>query len=60
MEVKKMYFGVGQERGNEVDSENAFRYAMERIAHGTPEEQREFIEWFYSGNWVQGDKFEQQ
>jgi len=25
---------------------------MERLSQGTPEEQQEFIEWFYSGNWV--------
>lgn len=50
-----MYMGLFQEQGNEVNSEDAFRYAMERLAQGTPEEQQEFVEWFYSGNWIEED-----
>lgn len=35
-----------------VPEENAYDYAIERIIHGSFEEKREFIEWFYSDNWV--------
>lgn len=50
-----MYVGICKERGIIVVDENAFRYALERIVHGTPEEQQEFVAWFYSGNWVKED-----
>lgn len=51
-----LYIGIFAEKGIVVDKENAFRYAMERIAHGTPEEQQEFIEWFYSSNWIEEEE----
>lgn len=47
-----MRVGICKERGIVVSDDQAFRYALERIAHGKPEEQQEFVEWFYSGNWV--------
>ncbi len=36
-----------------VPKEDEFRYALERVQNGTDEEKAEFVEWFYSGNWVQ-------
>lgn len=47
-----LYIGIFEEKGIVVDKENAFRYALERVVNGKPEVQREFVEWFYSGNWV--------
>lgn len=35
-----------------VPEEDAYDYAMERLSLGTDEEKKEFVEWFYSGNWV--------
>lgn len=35
-----------------VPERNAFDFAIERILGGTEEEKEEFIEWFYSGNWI--------
>lgn len=35
-----------------VREKDAYRYALERISHGTDEEKQEFVEWFYSGNWI--------
>ena len=35
-----------------VPEEEAFEYAMERVSLGTDKEKQEFVEWFYSGNWV--------
>lgn len=51
-----LYIGIFKEKGIVVDKGNAFRYAMERIAHGTPEAQQEFIEWFYSSNWIEEEE----
>lgn len=51
-----MYVGICQERGTVVTDDIAFQYAVERVVNGTPEEQQEFIEWFYSGNWVKEEK----
>jgi len=48
--------GIFNEKGIVVDEDNAFRYALERIAQGKPEEQQEFVEWFYSGNWVKEEE----
>lgn len=49
----KGYFEMGT--GNFVPEEDAFSYAMERIKEGTEEEKWEFIDWFYSSNWIKED-----
>ncbi len=54
-----MYMGIFQEQGNEVNSEDAFQYAIERLVHGTPEEKQEFVEWYYSGNFIEGEDYGQ-
>nr|DAM14517.1 MAG TPA: hypothetical protein [Caudoviricetes sp.] len=51
-----MRVGICKERGIVVADDNALQYALERIAHGKPEEQQEFVEWFYSGNWVKEEE----
>lgn len=38
-----------------VPEEDAYDYALERISHGTDAEKREFVEWFYLGNWIRED-----
>ncbi len=48
------YIGVLSNRGKEVIEEDAFDYALEQIKNN-PEEKKEFIEWFYSGNWIKKD-----
>jgi len=48
--------GILRERGIVVDEDNAFRYALERIAQGKPDEQQEFVEWYYSGNWIKKEE----
>lgn len=35
-----------------VADEDSYDYAIERITYGTDEEKQEFVEWFYSGNWI--------
>lgn len=34
-----------------VDAEDAYVYALECVLN-SEEDKKEFIEWFYSGNWV--------
>ena len=56
-EFEKRLKGAGYSEigtGNFVPEEDAFDYALERIAEGTEEEQHEFVEWFYS-SWVKED-----
>lgn len=45
------YVGICKERGNCVDEDEAFLYAICRILSGV-DEQKEFVEWYYSGNWI--------
>lgn len=35
-----------------VPEEDAFDYALERVSHGTAQERREFVDWFYLRNWT--------
>lgn len=37
-----------------VPEENAYSYALERISQDD-ELRQEFVEWFYSGNWIKED-----
>lgn len=46
------FVGIGAEEGKTIYEEDSFDYALERISHGTEEEKLEFVEWFFSGNWV--------
>lgn len=54
-----MYIGICSERGNKVDDEDAFWYAINRLLE-TQEEREVFekefsesiVEWYYSGNYV--------
>ena len=41
--------------GNFIPEEDAFDYALERLLDSTEEFKREFVEWFYSGNWIKED-----
>lgn len=47
-----MYVGICTEAGKTVPDKEAFRYALERIENGQPKEQQEFLEWYYSGDWI--------
>lgn len=38
-----------------VPEKDAFNYAVERLIQDGSEEKREFVEWYYSGNWVKED-----
>lgn len=55
------YIGIGPEDGTVVEDNQAFDYALERCLNGTPDDRKEFremlVEWFYSGNWVKEEDF---
>ena len=44
------------ESGKVVSADEAFDYALECVKNGTDEEKAEFVEWFYSGNWIEEDE----
>lgn len=47
-----MFFvGIGPETGKRIEEDFALGYAMQRIMQ-SEEEQKAFVEWFFSGNWV--------
>lgn len=46
-----MYIGFGKEKGIEIEESDAFKYALKRISKNE-DERKEFIEWFYSGNFI--------
>ncbi|MBR0278061.1 MAG: hypothetical protein IJQ50_06350 [Clostridia bacterium] len=41
--------------GKEIDEKYALGYAIEQVLNN-PKETSEFIEWFFSGNWVKIEK----
>lgn len=45
------YKGICREFGKEIDEKYAFGYALERVITNK-DEQNEFVEWYYSGNWI--------
>lgn len=57
------YIGICKERGIRVKDEFCLAYAIDRVLTDESE-QKEFIEWFYSGNWIKikngDDKIEKQ
>ena len=54
------YRGLGPEKGQYVPMEDALKYAMSRCGISFSGEQadtkedfkKDFVEWFYSGNWT--------
>lgn len=57
------YTGVGIENGKHVDIENAADYAAKQCGikltdKTTGEFRNMFVEWFYSGNWIEDDNNE--
>lgn len=48
------YVGIFANNGKVVKEEDAFDYALSHIM-SDPNEKEEFIEWFFSGNWVKKD-----
>lgn len=56
-DVKEKLCGTGRKEigtGIFVPEEDAYEYALERISLDD-DLKKEFVEWFYSGNWVKED-----
>ena len=45
------FVGIQRESGKIINSEDAFYYALWRVL-SNDEEMEEFVEWYYSGNWI--------
>lgn len=52
-----VYKGIGPERGKVVHKDDAFDVALEEVASNR-EIRQEFIDWFFSGNWVKTEEDE--
>jgi len=52
------YNGIFCEKGKLIESDKAFDYAIERILQGTEEEKSEFVDWYFSGNWIKENEGE--
>lgn len=51
-EVIKLYYkGIFTEKGINIPEEHCFEYALDRVSNNKADKE-EFIEWFYSGNWI--------
>ena len=48
---KSRYVGIQKEEGKIVNLCDALYYALWRVL-SSDEEMEEFVEWFYSGNWI--------
>lgn len=53
------YKGICSERGKTVPDGMALGYALSRVLEDENQKQ-EFIEWFYSGNWVKVEEDEDE
>lgn len=56
------YIGIFKEHGEVIESEDAFDYAIERISKNEIDKAEfkkefgdQFVEWFFSGNFVRKD-----
>jgi hypothetical protein len=55
-----MFRGINENKGTEVLTEESFEYALKEIQNGSKELKKEFIEWFFSGNWIEDIKEEEE
>ena len=51
------YRGIFSERGKIVEETDAYEYALNDVMNNK-EVQAEFVEWFFSGNWIREDDSE--
>ena len=50
-----MRVGIGPEKGKRIEEDFALGYAMQCVMQ-SEDEQKAFVEWFFSGNWVKEDE----
>ncbi len=51
-----VYEGIGPEKDTVVGEDVAFAYAMERLKNADEEEKKEFVKWYFSGNWIEKEE----
>lgn len=49
--INLYYKGIFTEKGINIPEEHCFEYALDRVTKNKAD-RNEFIEWFYSGNWI--------
>lgn len=54
------YKGIGPNRGEVVSEEEAFDYAITALASDHIGIKKEFVEWYFSGNWIRTNEEEDE
>jgi hypothetical protein len=50
--MARFYMGVSVNEGINVSGDEAFEYAKEHLDEMSDEDKADFVEWFFSGNWI--------
>ena len=50
--MPNVYIGCFAEQGKRVPEDEAFDYAKEHLDELDERDRKEFVEWFFSGNWI--------
>lgn len=53
--VVPQYIGIGPENGKIVSATNAYDYAKQHLDDISESDKKDFVEWFYSGNWISSE-----
>lgn len=52
MKTCSYYMGIMSNEGINIPEDEAFDYAKEHLNELDERDRKEFVEWFFSGNWV--------
>ena len=50
------YRGIGPEKGRTVEEPFSYEYAKAHLDELSEQDKKEFVEWFFSGNWYKEDE----
>lgn len=50
------YRGIGPEKGRTVEELFSYEYAKAHLDELSEQDKKEFVEWFFSGNWYKEDE----
>lgn len=54
------YVGIFEESGKVVPEEEAYQYAKEHLDEMPEKDKKLFVEFFFSGNWIEKEKWEEE
>lgn len=54
------YKGIGPNRGKIVPKDEAFDFAITALASDHVGIKKEFVEWYFSGDWIETDEEEEE